>query len=257
MSEAKAWLREYDAARRACDDAAALVADRAAQARQGTGAAGGARAAASARRKLAGLDDTLTALQKGLDNGAGNGSVTGGEKDRRQRLVDELRGRARQMKEMLKAAADDRTALLGGSKDGGVAGGSSSSSGGGIFADAEAGGAMRGAETENTAALTNEQILRYQDDVMRDQDDMLDELHKSVRSTKNIAIAVNDELDLQARLLDDLDSQVEQSQSNLQNATRKLSVLFKKTRGSWKSLCLIMMLIIGLIVVLLFALNVI
>ena len=92
---------------------------------------------------------------------------------------------------------------------------------------------------------------------MRDQDDMLDELHKSVRSTKNIAIAVNDELDLQARLLDDLDSRVEQSQSNLQNATRKLGVLFKKTRGSWKSLCLIMMLIIGLIVVLLFALNVI
>ena len=115
MSEAKAWLREYDAARRACDDVAALVADRAAQARQGTGAGGGggARAAASARRKLAGLDETLAALQKGLESGAGNGSVTGGEKDRRQRLVDELRGRARQMKEMLKAAASDLASVPG------------------------------------------------------------------------------------------------------------------------------------------------
>ena len=33
------------------------------------------------------------------------------------------------------------------------------------------------------------------------QDDMLDELHRSVASTKHIAIAVNEELDLHARLL--------------------------------------------------------
>ena len=33
------------------------------------------------------------------------------------------------------------------------------------------------------------------------KDSMLDELHKTVANTKNIAIAVNDELDLHARLL--------------------------------------------------------
>ena len=56
---------------------------------------------------------------------------------------------------------------------------------------------------------------------------MLDELQKTVRSTKNIAIAVNEELDLHARLLDDLDSQVDQSQSNLKSASKRLALLFK------------------------------
>ena len=244
----RAWKRALEDARRLADDAAALVADRAAIARENAEGGGGggsaARAGASARRKIASLEEALDGLMADID--AAGGSATDGEKDRRRGLVEELRARARQMKEMLmgtggRAAGagagaagappgNDRTALL---------------------------GSQASNETESTSMLNNQQILQHQDTIMRDQDDMLDQLHRSVTSTKNIAIAVNEELDLHERLLDDLDSQVDQSQSNLKNASRKLGVLMKKTRGSWKSLCLIMLLIIGLVVVLLMALNVI
>ena len=242
----RAWKRALEDARRLADDAAALVADRAAIARENAEGGGGggsaARAGASARRKIASLEEALDGLVADID--AAGGSATDGEKDRRRGLVEELRARARQMKEMLKGTGgraagagaagappvNDRTALL---------------------------GSQASNETESTSMLNNQQILQYQDTIMRDQDDMLDQLHRSVTSTKNIAIAVNEELDLHERLLDDLDSQVDQSQSNLKNASRKLGVLMKKTRGSWKSLCLIMLLIIGLVVVLLMALNVI
>ena len=150
----RAWKRELDEARRLADDAAALVADRAAVARENAGSGSVARAGASARRKIAGLEERLDALAADID--AAGGGVTEGEKERRRGLVNDLRVRARQMKEMLKSSnssnrgvaagadgppPDDRTALLGPSSN----------------------------ETESTSVLNNQQILQYQDTIMRDQ----------------------------------------------------------------------------------------
>ena len=41
----------------------------------------------------------------------------------------------------------------------------------------------------------------------RDQDDQLDDLSRVVTSTKHVAVAIHDELELQHRLLDDLDDE--------------------------------------------------
>ena len=56
-------------------------------------------------------------------------------------------------------------------------------------------------ETPATVDLDNAGILQLQRNMMMRQDDELDELSRVVSSTKHIGLAVNEELDLHARLL--------------------------------------------------------
>ncbi|GAB2292548.1 Syntaxin-51 [Dionaea muscipula] len=64
--------------------------------------------------------------------------------------------------------------------------------------------------------LVNQGIVGLQRQVMREQDEGLEKLEETVTSTKHIALAVNEELDLQTRLIDTLDYQVEATSSRLQ-----------------------------------------
>lgn len=60
-------------------------------------------------------------------------------------------------------------------------------------------------ETEATAGLDNDGLVKQQELMIRQQDAELDDLAQTVQSTKHISLAINDELTLQDRLLDDLD----------------------------------------------------
>ncbi|MBA0708515.1 hypothetical protein Goshw_023666 [Gossypium schwendimanii] len=51
--------------------------------------------------------------------------------------------------------------------------------------------------------------------LVAEQDEDLEKLEETVVSTKHIALAVNEELDLQTRLIDDLDQHVDVSDSRL------------------------------------------
>ncbi|GAB2290107.1 Syntaxin-51 [Dionaea muscipula] len=64
-----------------------------------------------------------------------------------------------------------------------------------------------------TSGLVNQGIVGLQRQVMREQDEGLEKLEETVTSTKHIALAVNEELDLQTRLIDTLDYQVEATSS--------------------------------------------
>ena len=57
---------------------------------------------------------------------------------------------------------------------------------------------------------------------MAEQDAELEGMSRLVGSTKRVAVAINDELGLQARLLDDLDAEVGQTQGRLALATTRL-----------------------------------
>ncbi|GAB2295093.1 Syntaxin-51 [Dionaea muscipula] len=67
-----------------------------------------------------------------------------------------------------------------------------------------------------TSDLVNQGIVGLQRQVMREQDEGLEKLEETVTSTKHIALAANEELDLQTRLIDTLDYQVEATSSRLQ-----------------------------------------
>lgn len=69
-------------------------------------------------------------------------------------------------------------------------------------------------------------------------------LEETVISTKHIAFAVNEELDLQTQLLDNLDQDVNGTGSRLQRAQRRLAVLSKKAESSCSYMCLLVMVIV-------------
>ena len=106
-----------------------------------------------------------------------------------------------------------------------------------------------------------------------DQDEQLDDLARVVTNTRHIALAVNDELDLHARLLvrvrvvslgkscrrhpltgarlpsstpgqDDIEDDVENTTGRLHIATRKIKTLMKRSRDCKLLLCLMATIII-------------
>lgn len=89
------------------------------------------------------------------------------------------------------------------------------------------------------AGLDNQGIVSLQRQIMREQDEGLEQLEETVMSTKHIALTVNEELELHTRLIDNLDQHVEFTGSRLQRISRSLANLNKKTRGGCSCLCLL------------------
>ena len=67
---------------------------------------------------------------------------------------------------------------------------------------------------------------------------------------QHIALTINEELDLHQRLLDDLDDDVEVSQSRMRAAQKKLKLVMKNS-GNCKGLCTSILLMVILAVVVL------
>ncbi|KAF9596729.1 hypothetical protein IFM89_012928 [Coptis chinensis] len=65
----------------------------------------------------------------------------------------------------------------------------------------------------------------------QEQDEGLEKLEETVLSTKHIALAVNEELDLHTRLIDTLDDHVDTTDSRLRRVQKRLAVLNKRTKG--------------------------
>jgi len=72
--------------------------------------------------------------------------------------------------------------------------------------------------------------LQIQREMLEEQDDALDHLSRAAGRAKEISIAVGDELDLHAKLLDSLDDEMEDTQGRLSRAARAVQNMMK--RGS-------------------------
>ncbi|KAJ5194969.1 uncharacterized protein N7498_008407 [Penicillium cinerascens] len=93
--------------------------------------------------------------------------------------------------------------------------------------------------------MSNEQIYLHHDQVMRDQDDQLDQLGQSIGRQHELSIQIGDELDGHVALLDGMDGDVERHQGRLNGARRRLDRVRRKAGENWS-----MMTIVGLIIVL-------
>lgn len=82
--------------------------------------------------------------------------------------------------------------------------------------------------------LDNRSILQLQRNLMREQDEELEELSRVVTSTKHIGLAVGEELDLHARLLDDLEDDVERSGSMIRRAHALAKAVYENSGGGCK-----------------------
>ncbi|CAD7695524.1 unnamed protein product [Ostreobium quekettii] len=186
---------------------------------------------AAARRKLGSLSTAIDGLEEAL-NSAGRVELTENERNRRRDLVMSLRSQRENLLQALKRESSrmDRNELMGGSS----------------------GGPAR--ETEQTAGLDNAGLLQLQNQIIDQQDKELDQIEESVKGTKHVAIAMGEELDLQAHLLDDLEEEVGVVHSRLGVVTSKIKTIMRQS-GECKWWCMVVGLLVVLIILLVILFN--
>ncbi|WVZ55220.1 hypothetical protein U9M48_005911 [Paspalum notatum var. saurae] len=87
-------------------------------------------------------------------------------------------------------------------------------------------------DVNSIADMDNREIVSLQRKIIKEQDYQLEKLGVTVTSTKHIALAINEELDLHTRLIDDLDEGVEETTTQLERAIKRLRILSKRMRKS-------------------------
>ncbi|VAI53827.1 unnamed protein product [Triticum turgidum subsp. durum] len=221
-SSADPWVREYGEAARLADDVAAMVADRAALPQSGPEVM---RHTSAIRRKITILGTRLDSLE-GMLARLPPKSITDKELHKRRDTLSNLKSRAKQMAESFnmstfanredllgqsKKAADDMSRVAGLDNQGivGLQRQIMKGTDSGWLLDVMAG-------LSPSISTTLGQIHQCGRDIWSEQDEGLEKLEQTVLSTKHIALAVNEELDLHARLIDDLDDHVDGTNSRLQ-----------------------------------------
>ncbi|KAJ6700193.1 SYNTAXIN [Salix purpurea] len=177
------------------------------------------------RRKITILRTKLDILQSLLTALPSKQPISGKEMNRRQDMLKNLSTKVNQMATTLNmSSAANRENLFGPDK--------------------------KTDDIVNRASgLDNHGLVGFQRQIMKEQDEGLEKLEETVTSTKHIALAVNEELTLHTKLLDDLDEHVDVTNSRLQTVQRKLAFLNKRTKGGCSCLILLVIAIVILIVV--------
>lgn len=218
-SSSDPWTREYNEASKLADDITSMISER-----NSVGSGPEAQRHASAiRRKITILGTRLDSLQSLLTKLPAKQPLTEKEMNRRRDMLGNLRTKVTQMASTLNMSNfANRDSLLG--------------------PDIKPADAM-----SRAAGLDNSGVVGLQRQIMREQDEGLEKLEETVISTKHIALAVNEELDLHTRLIDDLDEHVDVTDSRLKRVQKNLAVLNKRTKGGCSCLCMLLSLI-GIVV---------
>ncbi|KAL8505489.1 hypothetical protein ACS0TY_016658 [Phlomoides rotata] len=218
------WVREYNEAVRLADDITNMISERSTLPSSGPEAQ---RHTSAIRRKVTILGTRLESLQSLLSKLPSKQSLSEKEMNRRRDMVGNLKSKVIQMASTLNMSNfANRDSLLG--------------------PEIKPADAM-----SRASGLDNQGVVGLQRQIMKEQDDGLEKLEETVISTKHIALAVNEELGLHTRLIDNLDEHVEVTGSRLQRVQRRLAILNKRTKGGCSCMCMLLSVlgIVGLIVV--------
>ncbi|KAL9111928.1 MAG: hypothetical protein Q9227_003778 [Pyrenula ochraceoflavens] len=176
---------------------------------------------ANAKASLVKAGSMITALEKGLESlsqgengGWGSKSLGEGEMRRRKDLIANARKEKEGLENLLNAMAtkskldqtvasiQDKSALVGTGKP--------------------KSGRVLGKETKETRELDNEGVVQLQKQKMQDQDLDVDELRKIILRQKELGIAINNELAVQADMLNAVDEDVDRVQGKVDIAKRRI-----------------------------------
>ncbi|CAI9773404.1 unnamed protein product [Fraxinus pennsylvanica] len=214
------WMREYNEAVKLADDITNMISEESSFPATGRETQ---RHSSAIRRKITILSTRLDSLESLLSKLPAKQPLTQKEMNRRKDMVANLRSKVSQMASTLNMSNfTNRDSLLG--------------------PESKPVDAM-----SKTAGLENSGFVGLQHQIMKEQDEDLEKLEETVISTKHIALAVNEELDLHTRLIDSLDQHVDVTESGLQRAQRKLAFLNKRTKGGCSCLCPLVS-VIGIVV---------
>jgi SYP5 family syntaxin len=176
------------------------------------------------RRKLAVLNNKLDRLESLLQSAPLKGNLNEKEMYRRQNMLTDFRYKSKQMAASLSSAQANRESLM----EGGIA----------------------PVETNRTQGVDNSGLVNLQRQIMKEQDEDLESLEKTVHSTKHIALAVNEELDLHTRLLDDMSQSADVTNNKLLAAQKRLGFLNKNLGQGWSLMTMIFLMIVVVVLVL-------
>ncbi|KAF6147491.1 hypothetical protein GIB67_021317 [Kingdonia uniflora] len=231
-SSSDAWLKEFNDASKLADDITSMISERSSLPPSGPELQ---RHSSTIRRKITILRTRLDNLQSLLSKLPSKQTITDKDMNRRQDLLGNLRAKANQMASALNMSNfANRDSLLG--------------------QDIKPADAMT-----RTTGLDNHGLVGLQRQIMRGiyhlnvlgldykQDEGLEKLESSVLSTKHIALAVNEELDLHTRLIDSLDEHVDTTDSRLQRIQKRLAILNKRTKGGCSCMALLLS-VIGIVI---------
>ncbi|XP_012070925.1 syntaxin-52 isoform X1 [Jatropha curcas] len=223
-SSADPWMKEYNEAVKLADDISGMISERSSFPASGPETQ---RHGSAIRRKITILGTRLDSLQSLLTKLPGKQQVSEKEMNRRKDMVANLRTKVNQMASSLNMSNfAHRDSLFG--------------------PEIKPADAMR-----RTEGLDNHGVVGLQRQIMKEQDEGLEKLEETVISTKHIALAVNEELDLHSRLIDDLDQHVDVTDSRLRRVQKNLAILNKRTKGGCSCLCMLLSFVgvVGLVVV--------
>ena len=218
---ADSWTREFQEATRLAEDIEGRIAEKNDLPPH---SGEGIRIVSVTRRKLAMLNNKIDRLESLLQSGPLKTGLNGDELSRRQNMVVDIRYKSKQMSASLSPAQANRTSLM----EGGIA----------------------PVETSRTQALDNSGLVNLQRQIMKEQDQDLESLEHTVLSTKHIALAVNEELDLHTRLLDDMGESADVTNNKLLAAQRRLGFLNKNLGQGWSLLTMIILMVVVVVLVL-------
>lgn len=219
------WLKEFEEAMRLADDILARINERNMMLASGNDPT---RLVSATRRKITMLGTKLDRLESLLQNPPIKPSISEKEMYRRQDMLLGIRFRTKQMAAALSTSQPSNRATLMGTDS--------------RSAPPE--------ETSRTTGLDNYGIINMQKQVMKAQDDDLAGLEATVTSTKHIALAVHEELDLQNHLLNDLDKDADDTNNRLKAAQRKIGILNKNSNRGCSVMCMCLMLLAIVLLVL-------
>ncbi|KAL6338443.1 hypothetical protein AAG906_020532 [Vitis piasezkii] len=219
-SSSDSWIKEYYEASKLADDINGMISERISLPTSGSETQ---RHASAIRRKITILGTRLDSLQSLLLKLPGKQPITEKEMNRRKDMLSNLRSKVSQMASTLNMSNfANRDSLLG--------------------PEIKPADAM-----SRTTGLDNQGLVGLQRQIMKEQDEGLDNLEETVISTKHIALAVNEELDLHTRLIDTLDQHVDTTDSRLGRVQKNLAILNKRTKGGCTCFCMLL-LVIGIVI---------
>lgn len=107
-------------------------------------------------------------------------------------------------------------------------------------------------ETPNQDDLSNAQIHTFHKQVLRDQDEQLETLGRSIGRQRDLSIQMGTELDEQAVMLRDVDEGVDRHQGALDRGNTRIRSISRKAKDNWSWLTIgILIIILVLLIVLL------
>ncbi|TKY57353.1 Syntaxin-51 protein [Spatholobus suberectus] len=220
-SSSDSWVKEYNEAVKLADDISGMISERSLFPASGPETQ---RHSSAIRRKITILGTRLDSLQSLLSKLPGKQPKSEKEMNRRKEMLETLRSKVNQMASTLNMSNfANRDSLLGPERK----------------PDA----------MTRTVGLDNNGLVGLQRQIMKEQDVGLEKLEETVQSTKHIALAVNEELDLHTRLIDDLDQHVDVTDSRLRRVQKNLAVLNKRTKGGCSCLCMLLSVIVVVVLV--------